>query len=59
MNKTETLFNDKVKDPKKSFQTNVRKIGTSKLSYPKLLNSTMKQNNQKTNENQELAHTIK
>ena len=45
MNQTETFLNDKavekVKDAKKSFVTNIKKIG-SKISYPKLLNSTMK-----------------
>lgn len=50
MNQTETFLNDKasekVKDAKKSFVTNIRKIG-SKISYPKLLNSTMKEKTSK------------
>jgi hypothetical protein len=43
MNQTETNLNDKAKELKKSFQTNIRKIGL-KATYPKLLSSTMKQN---------------
>lgn len=46
MNQTEPFLNDKVKDPKKTFVTNIRKI-SSKISYPKLLNSTMKEKTSK------------
>ncbi len=42
MNQTQTLFNQKIKDSKKSFVSNLRKI-SSKITYPKLLSSTLKQ----------------